>query len=117
MRINRNIALVFNLSLLIIGLFVSNFSLAQNPQTGQINNSGLTSPVNYTAKDSIVADIPANIVRLYGEANVKYEDVDLSASLIEINIKTNEVTATYTNDSLGNPIGKPVFTGEGQTSE
>lgn len=117
MRINSNIALVFNLSLLIIVLFVSNFSLAQNPQTGQINNSGLTSPVNYTAKDSIVADIPANIVRLYGEANVKYEDVDLSASLIEINIKTNEVTATYTNDSLGNPIGKPVFTGEGQTSE
>jgi hypothetical protein len=55
-----------------MGLFVSNFSLAQNPQTGQINTTGLTSPVNYTAKDSIVADIPANIVRLYGEANVKY---------------------------------------------
>ena len=100
-----------------MGLIVSNFSFAQNPQTGQINNTGLTSPVNYTAKDSIVADIPANIVRLYGEANVKYEDVDLSASLIEINIKTNEVTATYGIDSLGNPIGKPVFTGEGQTSE
>lgn len=71
---------------------------------------GLDSPVKYSADDSIVVDVPNLIIRLYGNADVKYEKVHLTANLIEIDIEKSEVQATYTLDSLGNPIGKPEFT-------
>lgn len=84
--------------------------------SGSSSASGLNSPVNYEAKDSIVADMPNQIIRLYGDANVKYEGIDLKAEIIEIDIEKNEVIATYGLDSLGNPKGKPVFTSDGEES-
>ena len=84
---------------------------------GQKNGSqsiGLDSPVHYSADDSIVADIPNQIVRLYGDANVTYDDIILDAELIEIDLNNNEVSAHYGLDSLGNPVGKPVFTQGGE---
>lgn len=116
MRHNRNISLVFNLLLLIIGLFFSTISIGQT-QSGSANTSGLSSPVNYQARDSIVANIPDQIVRLYGESVVQYEDIELKAELIEIDLTKNEVIATYGLDSLGNPFGKPVFSTAGEESE
>lgn len=114
MRIDRYIALVFNFTLLII---VTTFVHVGHAQiTGSSSGNGLESPVNYQARDSIVADIPNEIVRLYGEANVQYEGVDLKADLIEIDLATNEVIATYTLDSLGNPVGKPIFSSDGEES-
>lgn len=87
-----------------------------NAQGGSSNSTGLNSPVRYDAKDSTVADIPNQIVRLYGEAEVEYETFNLKADLIEIDLKTNEVIATYTTDSLGNKVGQPIFTADGETS-
>lgn len=78
---------------------------------------GLNSPVKYEARDSIVANIPQQIVILYGEAYVNYDGIELTADYIEINLKNNEVTATYSEDSLGLPVGKPVFTSEGEESK
>ncbi len=95
-------------------LFYGNFAFCQF--TGESSSSGLDSPVRYEATDSIVADIPNEIVRLYGKANVKYQDIDLKADLIEIDLKTNEVIAKYTLDSLGNPQGKPIFSSAGEES-
>ena len=71
---------------------------------------GLDSPVKYSASDSIVVDVPNQIIRLYGNADVKYDQVHLTADLIEIDIEKSEVMATYSLDSLGNPVGKPTFT-------
>lgn len=85
--------------------------------SGSTSGNGLSSPVNYKAKDSIVADIPGQIIRLYGESNVQYEDIDLKADVIEIDVKSNEVIATYSLDSLGNPTGKPVFSSAGEESQ
>src|SRR5687768_7204690 len=74
---------------------------------------GPSSSVKYDARDSIVANIPNQVVRLYGEAYVQFEDVELTADFIEIDLKKGEVLATYSLDSLGLPVGKPVFsTGE-----
>ncbi len=114
MQVDRYISLVFNLSLLIITLGVGQYGYGQ--LNGSSSTEGLNSPVNYSATDSIVADIPSQIIRLYGAANVQYEGIDLTADLIEIDIVKNEVIATYTLDSLGNPVGKPVFSGEGEES-
>lgn len=80
------------------------------------SQGGLNAPVKYEARDSIVADIPRQIVTLYGEAYVIYEGIELKADYIEINLSANEVLATYTKDSLGNPVGKPIFSTDGEES-
>ena len=81
-----------------------------NGQTVRTGDFGLEYPVYYSAKDSIIVDVPKQIVRLYGESQVKYDEIDLKADYIEIDIENSEVTATYSTDSSNNPIGKPVFT-------
>lgn len=77
----------------------------------------LGSPVKYEARDSIVADIPKQIITLYGEAKVQFEDVELTADFIQIDLINSEVLATYTLDSAGVPVGKPIFFAEGQESK
>lgn len=114
MRSSRFISLVFNLILLIMPLLFSTQSMAQ--QTGQSNSGNLDAPVYYQADDSIVADVPKQIVRLYSNALVTYQDIELAADYIEIDIKNNEVIATYSLDTAGNPVGKPVFKGAGEES-
>ena len=75
---------------------------------------GLDAPVYYSAEDSIIADVPNQIVRLYGNSKVTYDDVELTASIIEIDLKNSEVSAYYSLDSLGQPIGKPFFVQGGE---
>ena len=83
-------------------------------QDSNSESVGFDSPAFYSAKDSIVADIPNEVIRLYGDAVVTFEDIVLRAEIIEFNLKNNEVSAIYGLDSLGDPIGKPVFTQGGE---
>ncbi len=83
-------------------------------QTGQSQDIGLDAPVFYSAKDSVIADVPNQIVRLYGGAEVTYDDVNLKADIIELDLKNKEVSAFYILDSLGEPVGKPIFTQGGE---
>jgi hypothetical protein len=83
----------------------------------QANNAaslGLEHPIIYTADDSIVTDIPNQIIKLYGNSKVTYDDVELNASIIEIDLKNNEVSAYYSYDSTGAPKGKPIFVQAGE---
>jgi len=75
---------------------------------------GLDNPVNYSATDSIVADIPNQIIRLYGDANVTYDYVILNSEIIEINLNNSEISAYYRIDSTGEKFGKPEFTQAGE---
>jgi hypothetical protein len=101
------ISVVFNFTLLISLLLIPQFFWAQ---------SGLDEPINYEAQDSIVADIKSEIVKLYGEAKVTYDNIELTADFIEIDMKNNEVIATYSLDTAGLPVGKPIFSSDGETS-
>lgn len=98
--------LVFNSGLLISLMLSGIMSFSQ----------GLSSKVTYEARDSIVANLPDQIVRLYGAALVQFEDIELRADFIEVDMKKGEVLATYTLDSAGVPVGKPVFTSGGEES-
>lgn len=118
MRKLLNIRLVINFSLLIIASLYSLASFGQTEvKSGSSNANGLNSPVDYQARDSIVSNIPNQTVKLYGESVVTYEDIELRSDYIEIDLKTNEIIATYSLDSVGNPIGKPVFVSGGEESE
>ncbi|MCQ2369512.1 MAG: LPS-assembly protein LptD [Paludibacteraceae bacterium] len=77
---------------------------------------GLTSDVSYTAKDSIVM-IGSNIAELYGDAVVNYQDIELKAAYIRLELDSSIVYAVGTEDSVGNQVGNPVFKEGGQEYE
>lgn len=71
--------------------------------------SDFKSTVRYHAKDSIRFDVPSSIIRLYGDATIDYEDMNIKAAQIEIDYKNNVVHASGVPDSTGKIVGKPVF--------
>lgn len=73
--------------------------------------------IKYTAEDSFFFDYQNKIVKLYGNAQVTYGDISLKAAEIELDWKTNTVTANGKIDSTGEMIGKPVFNDKGQVYE
>lgn len=69
----------------------------------------LSGPVNYSADDSINMDIRDKKLFLYGHAKAVYQDNNLKADRINLDQASSVVTAFYTLDTAGNPIGKPDF--------
>ncbi len=74
------------------------------------SKDALDAPVIYHADDSMVMDIPAKKIILYGKGtNVKYIDNQLYAPRIEFDQSTSLVSAYLVRDSNGNVISFPVF--------
>ena len=74
-----------------------------------IDTESLKSKVKYHARDSLRVDIENELVYLYGNAVVDYEDLHLNADFIKINFEKKEIYAEGTVDSTGALIGKPNF--------
>ena len=74
-----------------------------------ISPNALHSVVNYSAKDSTINDLSRRVTYLYGDAVVKYEDMELYADYIEIDFKNNELYASGVADTNGYVRGSPVF--------
>lgn len=75
----------------------------------RMSKDSLDSPVAYQAADSMVLDIPSRKIILFSKANIKKDDLDLSADSIQIDQNSKMVTATFRTDSTGNQIGRPVM--------
>jgi len=75
--------------------------------------TGINSPVNYTANDSIVYDARSKTAHLYGSSTVKYENMDLGSEKIYMSLDSSLVHATGvrdTSDASGKTlVGTPVF--------
>lgn len=75
--------------------------------------TGINSPVNYTANDSIVYDARSKTAHLYGSSTVKYENMDLGSEKIYMSLDSSLVHATGvrdTSDASGKKlVGTPVF--------
>ena len=73
--------------------------------------NGIDAPVNYTANDSLVYDAMTKTSRLYGDAEVKYENMDLKSDKIQMSLDSSIVHATGSPDSTekGGIKGRPVF--------
>ena len=68
----------------------------------------LEAPVTYQAKDSIVITA-GNMAYLYGQGDVKYQQIQLQAERIEMSLDNNEVFAIYDVDSTGMEFGYPLY--------
>ncbi len=74
------------------------------------SKEALDEPVVYHADDSMIMDVPAKKITLYGKkTRVDYLDNELIAPLIEYDQQTNMMSAYLTKDSTGNVIAYPQF--------
>ena len=72
--------------------------------------SGIDSPVEYSANDSLTYEASVYQARLYGESNVKYQNMDLASEKIFMRLDSNLVHAEGRLDSTTQEtIGSPVF--------
>ncbi len=74
-------------------------------------SGGVDAPVNYSASDSLVYDAKSKVAHLYGSAEVKYQNMDLTSDRISMDMDKSNVKAMGTADSTAeNGVkGKPVF--------
>ena len=106
-----------------IGTFFSTYAVeqevpdsvyAETVPTTSVNTKkkgAIDAPIHYKANDSIVF-YGSGKGFLYGDGNVRYEQarpIELKADLIQMNMDSNTVYATGRLDSLGKPVGLPVF--------
>ena len=68
----------------------------------------LDNTVKFSSKDSMVL-MGRNDLRFYGNSEVNYDDIKLTASSITMNMDSNVVHAVGVPDSLGELQGTPVF--------
>ncbi len=72
---------------------------------------GISTAVEYTAKDSMIYDAHTGLAYLYGEAQVKYQDMQLDAEKLVMNMDSSLVHAEGRRDSTEEDgiKGKPIF--------
>lgn len=101
-----------NMDSLQLAVYHHNKAVDDSIRADSINSSKsntIEAPVTYSGEDSLVYDAKTGMAYLYGNANVKYQDMDLTSDEINMNNETNVVYAMGRSDSLGNVTGKPDF--------
>ena len=78
-------------------------------------STGITDPITYTAQDSMVYDANTGLAWLYGSSKVNYQDMQLDAAKIAINMDSSLVHAQGVADTAGVLQGKPVYAQGGDT--
>jgi len=73
-------------------------------------NNDFKSKVEYKSDDSLFFDVENEVVYLYGNAEIKYEDMTLKANYMEVNLNSKTMYSTFTKDSAGEKVGIPDFT-------
>ena len=68
----------------------------------------LEAPVVYESQDSMVWYKNGNAY-LYGSGQVNYQQIELKANEITIDLETSTVYAQGTKDTLGTVVGRPIF--------
>ncbi len=78
------------------------------------NSKEFDVPVFYNSDDSLLNDMKNRKAYLYGNAIVKYEDMEICAAFIEIDLDKKEVYA-YGRTDGDSIVGKPKFVQDGET--
>ncbi len=75
----------------------------------KFSKDSLEAPLKYEADDSAVVLIKSNKITLYGKTKIDYTDITLTAPKVEMNQKTNIVTAFNSVDSAGDILEQAHF--------
>ncbi|GHV70251.1 hypothetical protein FACS189420_0580 [Bacteroidia bacterium] len=75
-----------------------------------IKSNAIDAPINTTSRDSMVMTMDGkNMLYLFGEASIKYREMDLTGEYIEINADSSLVYSSFALDSVGERMGYPIF--------
>lgn len=80
-----------------------------------ISKDAVDQKTNYKAKDSMRIDLISQKIYLFGSAEVTYGDINLKADTIIVDLYNDLVFAKGKTDSLGKPVGQPIFTESGSS--
>ena len=69
----------------------------------------IEAPIDYNAEDSIIVSFDGQKVFLYNNSRVTYQQIELTAYFIELDLETKEVYAEGIKDSTGTLTQKPIF--------
>ncbi len=69
----------------------------------------IEAPIDYNAQDSIIVSFDGQKVYMYNNAKVTYQEIELTAYFIELDLETKEVYAEGILDSTETLVQKPVF--------
>ena len=83
-------------------------SLSKSKKDSTENKEPIEAPVYYESTDSMVWIMGGN-ANLYGNGKVKYENIELDASIISMNMDSSIVHAFGSKDSTGSAYGLPIF--------
>jgi len=76
----------------------------------KVSKDSLSAPVYYLAEDSMVMDVPAKKIMLYGnKTQARYQGNELTAPGITFDQQHNLISASYKKDSTGRVIASPTF--------
>ncbi|MEQ1587026.1 MAG: putative LPS assembly protein LptD [Cyclobacteriaceae bacterium] len=71
--------------------------------------SDIETTILYSARDSINSNLDQKIIKLYGDAKVRYGIIELQAEEIIIDYNLSTITAHSLVDSTGQHVGYPIF--------
>ncbi|MCL2413287.1 MAG: hypothetical protein FWC98_04015, partial [Bacteroidales bacterium] len=74
-----------------------------------LSRSAIENRIDYQAEDSIFFDLRTNTVHLFEEAQLNYQDIELTAARINVYFDRDELSAFPILDSLGQEVGRPFF--------
>ncbi|MBK9109109.1 MAG: LPS-assembly protein LptD [Saprospiraceae bacterium] len=74
-----------------------------------ISPDSLEVPVDYSARDRVRFEYAERIIHLYGDAYIKYQDMEIRAAYIRVELNKNLATAEPAIDSFGQKSGVPEF--------
>lgn len=84
----------------------------------KLAKNALEAPVEYTAEDSMVIDVPGKTVTLYGKkVTTNYKDNNLTGPIVSFDEASGDIIASIKRDSTGKVIAFPTFKQSDFTSQ
>ena len=94
-------------------IYLHNKHVDDSIRLDSINRSksiGLDAPVYFSSEDSLVYDAKNKQAKLFGNSDVKYENMNLISDRMQMSLDSSVVYATGSADTTGKIKGRPIFT-------
>ena len=89
-------------------LVTDSLSLPKTDTTAK-KKDALEAPVTFSSTDSTVMTAVDGFARMYGNAKINYQTIELTAAVVAMNMDSSIVHANGVKDTMGTIQGKPVF--------
>lgn len=83
----------------------------------KVSKDSLEAPIYFKVKDSSVTFVKRKEVFMYGSADVKYKEIQVTGDRMQIDQEKGLLRVTPSIDSTGKKTGRPVFTDGTQTTD